>query len=314
MTIKKFQDTILTWHRTNRRDMPWRNTNDPYKILVSEIMLQQTQVARVIPKYEEFLKAFPTLLSLARAKDTKLLKVWQGLGYWRRAKYLKQTAQKILVEAKKTKFQMSPRRPAAGREHRSQNLADFEDRSFENLFSEPKRLEALPGIGHYTARAIACFAFGNTEAFLDTNIRRVYLHFFFPKRQKVADSEILPIAQKAIDSFRLRLSFRRDFGVTREWHYALFDYGAMVLKNKKINKQSKHYHTQAKFKGSFRSFRTKVVQFLLSKPKSKTTKKTIENFLQKELTKEKSKYASHEIIVSLIKDNLIKNTQTHYSL
>jgi len=271
MTILRFQKFILNWYKTNRRELPWRNTFDPYKILVSEIMLQQTQISRVLPKYKEFLKAFPTLSILARARDKRLLKVWQGLGYWRRAKYLKETA-KIVVKK-------------------------------NTIFSKPEYLEKLPGIGHYTARAIACFAFQNTEAFLDTNIRRVYLHFFFPKRQNVADSEILPIAQKAV--------WQKN---SREWHYALFDYGAMVLKDKKINKQSKHYRKQSKFEGSFRSFRTKVVKFLLLQPKNKATQKTIESFLRKELARQKSRHAVSEIVGSLLKDNLIKKSSTSYSL
>src|SRR3989338_8177893 len=197
MTILAFQRAILSWYKTNRRDLPWRNTKDPYKILVSEVMLQQTQVTRVIPKYKEFLKAFPTLESLAKTSDKKLLKIWAGLGYWRRALNLKETA-RILVEAKKTSSKMRSRRPLRGRERRPQNLPDFEGRSFWNLFSEPAELEKLPGIGPYTARALACFAFGNTEAFLDTNIRRVYLHFFFKNKEGVPDNEVLKVAQKAI--------------------------------------------------------------------------------------------------------------------
>jgi len=82
--------------------MPWRKTRDPYKILVSEVMLQQTQISRVLPKYEEFLKAFPTIESLAKTSDKKLLKVWSGLGYWRRAKYLKETAKMLVEKAKET--------------------------------------------------------------------------------------------------------------------------------------------------------------------------------------------------------------------
>ena len=135
MDIKKFQRIILDWYRENRRDLPWRNTKDPYKILVSEIMLQQTQVSRVLPKYKEFLQTFPTLEALAKAPDKKLLKVWSGLGYWRRAKYLKETA-RILLGA------------------RAVNSQTFG-------ISLPERLETLPGIGPYTARALACFAFGN---------------------------------------------------------------------------------------------------------------------------------------------------------
>jgi len=155
MTTIRFQKKILEWHKENRRDMPWRNTKDPYKILVSEIMLQQTQVSRVLPKYEEFLKAFSTPEKLVTASDKKLLRIWAGLGYWRRAKYLKETA-KIIIKEHVGKFP-----------------------------KDPEELEKLPGIGPYTARALVCFAFNNSEAFLDTNIRRVYLHFFFPRKKNV---------------------------------------------------------------------------------------------------------------------------------
>src|SRR3989344_4338442 len=96
MTIPEFQKTILSWHAKNRRDMPWRRTRNPYKILVSEIMLQQTQVSRVLVKYPEFIQAFPTLEFLANAPQRKLLKTWAGLGYWRRAIFLQRACSIIL--------------------------------------------------------------------------------------------------------------------------------------------------------------------------------------------------------------------------
>jgi len=256
--------------------MPWRNTKDPYKILVSEVMLQQTQVARVLPKYKEFLQEFPTLQSLAKTPDKKVLRVWAGLGYWKRALSLKKTAKEILKEHK-GKFP-----------------------------KEPKTLESLPGIGPYTARAVACFAFQNQDTFLDTNIRRVYLHFFFPPStnsgqatKKVSDKEILTITQKAV--------WKKN---PREWHYALFDYGAMVLKHKKINKQSQHYAKQSKFEGSFRSFRTKVMRFLLDQPRQTATTSTIQLLLKKE----QSPYLPEKILASLVKDGLIKKKGGSYSL
>ena len=282
MTISRFQKTILAWYKKNRRDMPWRKTKDPYKILVSEVMLQQTQVSRVIPKYKEFLQKFPTLEKLAKASDKDLLKTWAGLGYWRRAKYLKKIA--------KTIYFLQGVGP-----HRS-GVKHKENIWFER-FSDPKTLEKLPGIGHYTARAIACFAFGNREAFLDTNIRRVYLHFFFRNKNKVSDKEILKVAQKAV--------WKKN---PREWHYALFDYGATVLKDKGINKRSKQYAKQSKFKGSFRSFRTKVMQFLLSQSKYQATHKKVKTLLAK------TPYPPTQILASLLKDNLIKDSRGYYTL
>jgi A/G-specific adenine glycosylase len=311
MTIAQFQKIILDWHKENRRDLPWRNTKNPYKILVSEVLLQQTQISRVLPKYGEFLEAFPTLEALAKAPDKKLLKVWQGLGYWRRAKYLKETA-KILTKARESSSQASSRRPAskvpkgvAGRERRPQNsTGNFEGRSLGTW--TPERLEELPGVGPYTARALACFAFGSRETFLDTNIRRVYLHFFFPNQRDVPDEAILPLAQKAI----YYVSHGRGNRTIspREWHYALFDYGALVLKDKGINKRSRHYSKQSKFAGSFRSYRTKVVHYLLSQKGNKERRAVIKELLKN------SPYPLQEIINSLLKDGLIKKSGAHYSL
>ena len=273
MTISKFQKLILTWHKKNKRDMPWRETRDPYKILVSEIMLQQTQVTRVLPKYKEFLKEFPTLNSLAKTSDKKHLYVWAGLGYWKRALSLKKTAQ-IIQKEYKGKFP-----------------------------KEPSLLIKLPGVGPYTAGAVACFAFLNKDAFLDTNIRRVYLYFFFPKQKNVPDKEVLKIVQKTI--------WEKN---PREWYYALLDYGSIVLKGKKINRQSKHYTKQSKFEGSFRSFRTKTIRFLLSQPQGKATKKRVESFLTHELQKRKSSYSIDDITKALLKNNLIKKSQRSYFL
>jgi A/G-specific adenine glycosylase len=259
MTISQFQRKILKWYEKNGRDMPWRRTRDPYKILVSEVMLHQTQVSRVVPKYKEFLKEFPTIQALAKTPDKKLLRVWSGLGYWRRAKNLKESAKYL-----ETKFP-----------------------------SNPEELEKLPGIGPYTAKAVTCFAFDNNEAFIDTNIRRVYLHFFFKNRKKVSDKEILEIAQKTVDTLPKKIS-------PREWHYALFDYGATVLKDKQINKRSAHYTTQSKFKGSFRSYRTKIMKHLLSK-KSASRKEIFALLVD-------SPYPKQQILDSLLKDELIKKT------
>ena len=269
MTIPRFQKLILSWHKENRRDMPWRNTKDPYKILVSEVMLQQTQIARVLLKYKEFLQEFPTIQTLAKASDKKLMKVWAGLGYWRRALSLKKTAQ-IIAKEYQGKFP-----------------------------KEVALLEKLPGIGPYTAGAVACFAFQNQSAFLDTNIRRVYLHFFFPKRNNVSDKDILNIAQKAI--------FKKN---PREWHYALLDYGALVLKDKKINKQSKHYAKQSTFTNSFRSFRAKVIHFLLKQPKQTASLNKIEKLLKEA----SSPYETNKVLFALQKDGLIKKKGNSYSL
>ena len=262
---------ILSWYKKNQRDLPWRNTKDPYKILVSEIMLQQTQVSRVLPKYDEFLLSFPAIESLANANDAKLLQVWSGLGYWRRARMLKETAQEI-TKKYKGKFP---------RDH--------------------KTLQTLSGIGPYTAGALACFAFNDSTTFIDTNIRKVYIHFFFPNTDQVSDKNILPIAQKAV--------YTKD---PRAWHWALFDYGSQKLKAKNINRKSKHYTKQSTFKGSFRSYRARAIKHLLALPKQEIQQIELIELLEDKLRKDERDFAPQEIIDALLKDNLMKKSKNTY--
>lgn len=271
MTIPAFRKTILSWYALHRRDMPWRRTRDPYKILVSEIMLQQTQVSRVLPKYREFLRAFPAVKALADTDDASLLKTWKGLGYWRRAKFLKDAAKVILAE------------------HNGKFPKDV------------LSLQKLPGIGPYTARAVACFAFQSPEAFIDTNIRRVYLHFFFPDSNHISDNQIMEIARKAV--------WKEN---PREWHYALFDYGAVELKDKTTNKKSKHYRKQSAFKDSFRSFRAKTMRFLLEQEKHQASATKLRSFLREEIGN--LEHDPDEILKALAKDGLITRTKTVYHI
>lgn len=156
--IKKFQQFIFSWWKENRRDLPWRQTQDPYRILVSEVMLQQTQVSRVLPKYAEFTRAFPDVQALAQARPSAVLRLWKGMGYNRRALYLKKAAE-IVVHEHKGKFP-----------------------------KDELLLIKLPGLGTYTARAILVFAFKQNTAPVDTNIRRIITHFFFkdvPQKEKI---------------------------------------------------------------------------------------------------------------------------------
>ncbi|MEM4755786.1 MAG: hypothetical protein QW594_01495 [Candidatus Woesearchaeota archaeon] len=146
--IAAFQKRVLSWYQKNKRDFPWRKTTDPYAILVSEIMLQQTQASRVIPYVNRFLEQFPTVQSLAKAKKSQLLQLWSGLGFNARALRLHQAAQMICT---KHKGKIPPNEQA---------------------------LLALPGIGKYTARAILAFGFNQPVAVIDTNIRRVLLATF----------------------------------------------------------------------------------------------------------------------------------------
>lgn len=163
--IKQFQQKILSWFAKNKRDLPWRETRDPYNILVSEIMSQQTQLARVIPKYEQWIAALPTVSSLAKATTREVLTLWSGLGYNRRAVYLQKAAQ-IIAEDYNEKFPQDER-----------------------------ELQKLPGIGKYTAWAILCFAYNKQIAVVDTNVRKVIMTQFHisneKKIQEIAD-QLLP--------------------------------------------------------------------------------------------------------------------------
>ncbi len=219
--IASFQKTILDNYHVAERLFPWRETHDPYAIVVSEIMLQQTQTSRVVPKYLAWLAEFPTVHSLAAAPLSRVLEMWVGLGYNRRARFLHETAAIIV-------------------------------RDYQGLFpSDPGALDALPGIGPYTARAIAAFAFGIRSAFIETNIRTVFIHFFFPGRDDVRDSEIMPLIEETLtDDVRL-------------WYYALMDYGA-ELKRTVINpgRQSAHHVRQSAFSGSRREARGAIIRYL----------------------------------------------------
>jgi A/G-specific adenine glycosylase len=183
-------------------------------------MLQQTQVSRVLIKYKEFLKAFPTIEKLAVAPLPSVLKIWQGLGYNRRALFLHRTARAAML-------------------YHSSKLP----RSYGELIE-------LPGVGPATAAGILNFAFNIPTVYLETNVRSVYLHFFFPNQKKVSDKELLPLIEKTMD--------RKN---PREWFYALLDYG-VHLKATQINpsRRSAHYAKQSKFEGSNRQKRAAALR------------------------------------------------------
>jgi A/G-specific adenine glycosylase len=220
--VRAFRDLIYAYFIEYGRKLPWRETNNPYHILVSEIMLQQTQVERVIEKYEAFIKTFPDFHALAQASLQEILKVWQGLGYNRRAIALKRSAEIVVA-------------------------------SFDGMLpSQPDELMKLPGIGRYTASAIATFAFDQPVVFIETNIRTVFIHFFFHNQSEINDSEILPLIEQTLDSSR-----------PRTWYNALMDYGVM-LKQQRQNpsRKSAHYHKQTPFKGSNRELRGMILRAL----------------------------------------------------
>jgi A/G-specific adenine glycosylase len=223
-SIKKFQQKILDHYRKHGRQMPWRETDNPYHIFISEIMLQQTQVSRVEEKYTQFIAAFPDVAAIEKAPLSRILAVWQGLGYNRRALSIKKAANVICGE-----------------------YNGWIPQSKEALLS-------LPGIGEATASSIMAFAFDLPVVFIETNIRTVFIHFFFQGKNLVSDEEILPLVEKCL--------YKRS---PRIWYWALMDYGSMLKKKgEDKNKKSRHYVKQSKFEGSRRQLRGAVLKYLIS--------------------------------------------------
>jgi A/G-specific adenine glycosylase len=171
LKIIEFQKKIFTWWKTNKRILPWRETTDPYYIMISEIMLQQTQVSRSIEKYFDFINEFPTLEELAKAPISTVLKIWSGLGYNRRALWLHEAANQIL------KLDEFPR--------------------------TPEELQKLKGIGPYTSKSILVFAFNDDLATVDTNIRRILIAEGFAT-EETKEKELFEIALKLLPKGKAR--------------------------------------------------------------------------------------------------------------
>lgn len=193
---------VFAWYERNARDLPWRKTSHPYRILVSEVMLQQTQVDRVIEKYKEFLRAFPTVLALASAAPRDVIIAWQGLGYNRRALFLQKTAQAILEK---------------------------HDGTFPKDLA---LLKALPGVGDYTARAILSFAFDRLVPMMDTNHRQFYERVFFGGRS-TPDRVLLDLAEEMLPIIREAWNmehgtniflFEKKKSAVYHWNQALMDF------------------------------------------------------------------------------------------
>jgi A/G-specific adenine glycosylase len=226
--VSGFRDTIYGHYRIHKRQMPWRQTYNPYHILVSEIMLQQTQVGRVMGKYGDFLAKFPDFETLAAAPWPEVLAVWQGLGYNRRALSIQRLARAV--------------------------MADWDG----TLPKSIEDLRSLPGIGPATAGALLAYAFEQPVVFIETNIRRVFLHFFFTGQEGVHDRDILPLVAETLDRERVR-----------DWYYALMDYGAMLKGDfPNPNRRSAHYTQQSPFNGSNRKVRGLILKALLAGPAS----------------------------------------------
>ncbi len=225
--LQEFRDTIWNFYHDHGRDLPWRHDPTPYQVLISEVMLQQTQVSRVLVKYAEWMRTFSDFETLARASVAEVLTAWQGLGYNRRALWLQRATQMVVNDYSGV------------------------------LPRDPSVLVMLPGIGPNTAGSIAAFAYQEPTVFIETNIRRVFLHEFFADQESVADAELRPLIEATVDPEH-----------PREWYYALMDYGADLAKRvPNPNRRSKHYNVQGKFEGSVRQIRGEVLRQLLERPR-----------------------------------------------
>jgi A/G-specific adenine glycosylase len=183
--LRDFGARLRRWYRCNARDLPWRRTRDPYHILVSELMLQQTQVSRVLDFWRRFLERFPTLHHLAAARETQVLDAWSGLGYYARARNLHKLSRAVVREGPRawgdeTAPIVVPTAGSKARPAVAKRTGD-EARLLPLLPSEPGQLRKLPGIGAYTAGAVATFAFERRAALVDTNVARVLTRVFAPR-------------------------------------------------------------------------------------------------------------------------------------
>ncbi len=241
MTDDPFRSMVRTEGVRLYRDLPWRRTRDPYVVWLSEVMLQQTQVRRVLDRMPAWLERFPDVEMLAAAAPADVLEAWQGMGYNRRALALHAAAVRVVGEYGAT------------------------------FPCETADLLALPGIGPSTAQGIRSFAFDLPGVYLETNVRTVFLHHFFPETPNVSDKELIPLieancpASSGVGHPGVYAVPLDEGDTPRAWYYALLDYGAYlkkVLPNP--SRRSSGYHRQSKFEGSRRQKRAELVRLLLA--------------------------------------------------
>lgn len=248
--------------------MPWRDNPSPYYVVVSEVMLQQTQVSRVVLKFEDFVAKFPDWQSLAGASLSDVLAAWQGLGYNRRGQWLHQLALMVVNQYQ------------------------------GQLPVDPLELVKLPGIGPNTAGSITAFAFNSPVVFIETNIRRVFIHHFFEDQEGVTDKQLLPIIEQALDHEH-----------PREWYYALMDYGAHLVKTTpNPNRRSYHYARQSKFEGSHRQLRGKILRYFLEH-RTVTQKRLTQDFSDTDPAR------LRQVLTEYLQENILKaDAQGGYQL
>lgn len=224
--LEHFRQAVWSFYHQEKRFFAWRNAIDPYKIVVSEVMLQQTQTQRVIEKFQTFTHEFKTFEELANAPVRAVLAEWVGLGYNRRGLALHGIAQKVINE--------------------------FDGQ----LPDDPEVLQTFKGLGPATAASIVAFAFNKPTVFIETNIRAVYLHTFFNDHQDVTDKELMPLVELTVDYINPREWYYAlmDYGVVLKKLY------------KNPSRKSKHHTTQSKFEGSDRQIRGAIIKVLTQKP------------------------------------------------
>ncbi len=222
----EFIAIVYEIHEKYPRNFPWRYSEHSYHIFVSEFMLQQTQADRVIEKFNQFIQKFPDFTSLAESEQNEVLKAWKGLGYNRRAIWLKEAAKRIVDEFN------------------------------GQLPEDPQILEWIKGIGHATAREMSMFAHNKKfYPFIETNIRRAYIYMFFREEEKISDKILLEFIEKTADHQN-----------PRKWGYAIMDFGVFLKKclpKDNPNKKSKQYKIQPKFVGSNRQIRGLILKIML---------------------------------------------------
>jgi A/G-specific adenine glycosylase len=240
--------TVWSYYDLHRRSMRWRDDTRPYYIVVSEIMLQQTQAHRVAPKFDSFVARFPDWSALAQASNKEVIAEWTGLGYNRRALYLKRIAEQVTSD------------PTYKFMHSEENVASrkYSATEIETLH---EKLLTLPGIGPNTAGSILAFAFNIPFPFIETNIRSVFIYHFFPRaKKKVSDVSLHPLIEEALRTPRAQKN-------PREWYYALMNYGSYLKKSQpNPSRKSVHHVKQKAFKGSNRELRSKLLQFIMKGP------------------------------------------------
>lgn len=224
-TMEVFRSEILAFFHTQGRQFSWRSELSPYRVMVSEIMLQQTQTGRVEEKFRAFVARFSGFQQLASADFSEVLRLWKGLGYNRRAKYLHDIARTVVDE-------------------------------FDSVLpDDPEVLVRFSGIGKATAASVCVFAFNTPHAFIETNIRTVFIHFFFPRQIGVSDPEIMALVEQTMDREN-----------PRDWFYALMDYGVMLKKTVgNLSRKSSGYRKQSRFEGSDRQLRGRILELLLQR-------------------------------------------------